>query len=122
MSTWATSLVLTACKLRGLRRLREDEFRRNPGFAHLVEPDLVDARILIFVFDLIAAQFDAGLAGRFRAADAARAALLLGEDVAHAAQTRRQVARCVVGGDEVLVELLRARREHRAELPVDALE
>jgi len=82
----------------------------------------VNARILIFVLDLVSPEFDAGLSGGFFAADTARAALLLGEDVAYPAEAGRQVARCLIAGHEVLVELLRAWREHRTKLPVDALE
>src|SRR6516162_1111663 len=40
---------------------RERQLRRNPMLAHLFEPNLMNAWILILVFDLVPALFDAAV-------------------------------------------------------------
>src|SRR5712672_2545327 len=99
-------------------------FRLDAVLGHFLEPDLVDARILVGVFDLVAAFLDVdrhrALLARLHAQE--RAPLRQGERIAQAADAGRQVARRLLAGVEVLVELLVAGRKHGAVLPVDGRE
>src|SRR5207247_4455909 len=98
--------------------------RLGAVLAHLLEPHRVNARILILVFDLVAALLDAGRdrAPGAGAGGAGRAALHGGQRIAQAADAGREIARRPVAGVEVLVELAFGRRKHHAVLPVDAQE
>src|SRR5512142_1391744 len=82
--------------------------RLDAVLLHLVEPDPVDARILVLVLDLVAAFLDLdrdrALLARLDAEQ--RAALRQGERIAQAADPGREVARRLLAGIEVLVELL----------------
>src|SRR5262249_51215708 len=105
-----------------VRRKELLHLRLDAVLLHLVEPDAVDARILVLVLDLVAAFLDVGrhrtLLARLDAEQ--RAALRQREWVAQAADAGGEIARRLPARVEVLVELLVARREHRAVLPVDA--
>src|SRR6476469_7574440 len=79
----------------------------------LLHEELVDAGILVRVFDLVAALLDA----RGHAAEE-RGALSLREGIAQRAVRRREIARWHRTRVEVLVEHRIGRREYRAVLPV----
>ena len=90
--------------------------RLHAVLRELRQIDLVDARILVLVFDLAAAVLDAHVHAH------EHVALVGGERIAQAAEGDREIARGIGRRVEVLVEHLVGRREHHAVLPVDALE
>src|ERR1043166_679299 len=119
--------LASVCSLRhdGRPRVRRKELlhpRLDAVLLHLVEPDAVDARVLVLVLDLVAAFLDVdrhrALLARLDAEQ--RAALRQRERIAQAADAGGEIARRLLARIEVLVELLVARRKHRAVLPVDA--
>src|SRR6516162_10960399 len=98
--------------------------RRRAVLPHLFEPDAVDARVLILVFDLIAAVLDA-FRHRRRVAFAGaeeRNALRLHGRIAQAPDRAGEIARRRRPGIEMLMKLPVGRHQHHAVFPVDAAE
>src|SRR5499427_1442868 len=95
--------------------------RRNAIPSHLVEPERVDARILVLVFDLVAALLDVE---RHRALLAGldaeeRAPLLHCERITQSADPGGEVARREIACVEMLVELPVGWWKYHAVLPVE---
>src|SRR5271156_5094247 len=89
---------------------RRDEFfhfRRSAVLAHVFKPDAVDARVLILVFDLVAAVLDALRHRRQVVAAGAkeRDAVRQGGRIAQAADRGGEITRRLRAGVEMLVEL-----------------
>src|SRR5690606_6497862 len=101
---------LVAALVEDLAHLRFDAVLRQ-----FAQEDLVDARILVLILDLVAALLDAGVD-----AAAEQLALALDEWIAHGAERDREVTGGDLVGIEVLVEDAFGRHEHHAVLPVDA--
>src|SRR5215467_5116779 len=121
----ATTLSFPLPLLCGLRRrapaMRKEllHARRDAVLVHLREPHRMDARILVLVFDLVAAFLDIG---RHRALLAGldaeeRAAVLHRERIAQPADPGGKIARRELAGVEVLVELPVCGRKHHAVPP-----
>ena len=96
---------------------------RYAVLAQFFQPDGVDTRILILIFHLIAALFDAQgrplfLSG-FTDDDFE---FFLGNWIAYPAETGRNIPRRLVAGDEVLVKLLVGRWKDDPVVPVNARE
>ena len=87
-------------------------FSRHAAHGHGFEPFAMDARILIFIFDLATAILDRGGAAALRAFLAQR-----DEGLASAAETAGQIARRLAAGVEVLVEHPERRHIHNAVTP-----
>src|SRR5262249_42974415 len=102
---------------------RKLEFGRDPALAHLRQPDLVDARVLILELDLIATVLEAAREGLlFLRIRVPELALLRRRRVADSTEGSSDVPRGFVAGDEVLVKLHLARWKARTVRPVDARE
>src|ERR1700730_10361585 len=103
--------VLSSPLLRRLRRRRPAfrkillHARRDAVPAHLLEPDRMDAQVLLLVFDLVAAFLDidryGALLARLDAEE--RAALPHGERIAQSADSSGKIARREFAGVEMLV-------------------
>src|SRR5215469_12451384 len=98
--------------------------RRRAVLPHLFEPDAVDARVLILVFDLIAAVLDA-FRHRRRVAFAGaeeRNALRAQGRIAQAADRGGEITRRRRPCIEVLMKLPIGRHQHHALFPIDTAE
>src|SRR5207245_4654070 len=84
--------------------------------SELLKIDLVDARVLVLIFDLTAAVLYAHVHAH------EHPTLVGGERIAQAAEGHGEIARGIRGGVEVLVEHLVRRREHPSMLPIDPYE
>src|SRR5688500_15003175 len=91
--------------------------RLHAGLADFLQPDGVDARILVSVFDLRAAFLQADIAAAPFRANAA----FQYDWITLAAEAERQIARGFLARIEMLVEHLVRWREHHAVLPFHAL-
>ena len=90
----------------------------HAGLAHFLQPERMDARILIRIFDLGAAFLDADIGAAAFRADAA----LLDDRIAFRPKADGEIAGRTRAGIEMLVEHALRRRKDHAVTPFDALE